>query len=311
MDGMTRRTMIKGAGAALAAAALGSSAARGFSGQATQSAVGAAPALHLKFAVKSAMVQGGESWTEKFEMLQRLGYDGIDVDNTNRVPVEEFARAREATGFRVHGVVDPHHWNQRLSSPDADVRRQGREALEQSIRDAKTLGGSTVLLVPGRVADAATENHDHVWERSIIEIRKVLPLAADLGIYILIENVWNGFCYDPDGPNDQSPDRLIAYIDEINSPWVGVYFDIGNIERYGRPEVWIRRLGRRIAKLDAKGWSAEDGFGKIGDGDVDWAAVRAALADIGFTGWATAEVGGGGEERMAEIKQRMDRVLGG
>ena len=97
MDGMTRRTMIKGAGAALAAGPLGHATAGGFSGQATQSAVGAATALHLKFAVKSAMVQGGESWTEKFEMLQRLGYDGIDVDNTNRVPVEEFARPK------VHG----------------------------------------------------------------------------------------------------------------------------------------------------------------------------------------------------------------
>jgi hexulose-6-phosphate isomerase len=62
--------------------------------------------------------------------------------------------------------------------------------------------------------------------------------------------------------------------------------------------------------LDVKDWGRESGFCKIGDGDVDWAAVRTALNDIGFTGWAAAEVGGGGRERLAEISQRMDVALG-
>ena len=50
--------------------------------------------------------------------------------------------------------------------------------------------------------------------------------------------------------------------------------------------------------------------GGIGEGDCDWPEVRKALADIGYTsGWATAEVKGGGRERLADIAQRMDRVL--
>ena len=48
--------------------------------------------------------------------------------------------------------------------------------------------------------------------------RKVLPLASKLGVWILIENVWNGFC--------ESPEQYRDYIDEIGSPWVGAYFDI-------------------------------------------------------------------------------------
>ena len=85
------------------------------------------------------------------------------------------------------------------------------------------------------------------------------------------------------------------------------------------PPHWIRALGPRILKLDIKEYSRkkrnDEGLWKgfqveIGDGDCDWPAVRAALDEIGFEGWATAEVGGGGEERLRDIKARMDRVLG-
>jgi hexulose-6-phosphate isomerase len=37
--------------------------------------------------------------------------------------------------------------------------------------------------------------------------------------------------------------------------------------------------------------------------------VRAALADIGFSGWATAEVNGGDRERIQEIAERMNEAL--
>ena len=38
--------------------------------------------------------------------------------------------------------------------------------------------------------------------------------------------------------------------------------------------------------------------------------VRAALDDIGFTGWATAEVGGGGLERLTKVRKQMENVFG-
>jgi len=211
----------------------------------------------------------------------------------------------------VHGVVDSIHWNQRLSDPDPEVRRKGVSGLETAIRDAHAYGASSVLLVPGRVANAETENQEQVFERSVAGIRHVLPLASELGIHILIENVWNGFCYQHNGPSDQTADALADYLDAIGSPWVGSYFDIGNHQKYGNPAQWIRTLGRRIVKLDVKDWGVQPGFSKIGDGDVDWAAVRESLAAIRFDGWATAEVGGGGEERLAEILERMHRNLGG
>jgi hexulose-6-phosphate isomerase len=44
---------------------------------------------------------------------------------------------------------------------------------------------------------------------------------------------------------------------------------------------------------------------------VDWPAVREALQEIGYQGWATAEVGGGNKERLAEILKNMRTYLVG
>ena len=255
--------------------------------------------------VKWGMVQIDGSISKRFEVMKSLGYDGIElISPLGKLDVKELLKASEEHDLPIHGVVDMVHWakTHRLSSPDEAVRKRGTQALEQALRDAHALRGSSVLLVPGRVTNDETENHDQVWHRSQAAIRKVLPTAARLGVRILIENVWNGFCYQPE--------LLARYLDELESPWVGSYFDIGNHVKYGPSEHWIRTLGQRIVKLDVKDWGEKGGFCKIGDGDCNWSEVRKALAEIGFTGWCTAEVGGGGGDRMADVKARMDRVLG-
>ena len=64
-------------------------------------------------------------------------------------------------------------------------------------------------------------------------------------------------------------------------------------------------------KLDIKGFSrAQDKFVDIPDGDLPWDEVRKALDEIGFTGWATAEVGGGDVNRLTLVRQQMQKALG-
>jgi len=309
MNPITRRPLFAGRGAAMAASLLGgASPVRRAAGAVASSETSG---LSIKKAVGYGMVGGDAPMAEKFALLKRLGFDGVELDSPNAYPAGEVVKARDESGLAVHSVVDSIHWRTRLSDPDPEVRAKGVEGLATAVRDCKAYGGSGVLLVPGRVADPERENQQQVWDRSIEGIRKVLPLAAELGIPILIENVWNGFCYDHGGGDDQSAQQLADYVDAISSPWVGAYFDIGNHRKYARPQEWIRTLGRRIVKLHVKDWGRESGWSKIGEGDVDWPAVCEALREIGFTGWATAEVGGGDEARLADIKARMDRAFGG
>ena len=249
-----------------------------------------------------AAIKGGGIGKDKAAMvatlknLKKLGFDGIEGASPGVADIKALREAVAEVDLPVHGVVDMVHWRDRLSSPDAATRDRGRTALEQAIKDSHAIGGSSVLLVPGRVT-GEDENHDHVWKRSIVEIRKVLPLASRLGIHVLIENVWNGFC--------ESPEPFRDYIDEINSPWVGAYFDIGNCRKFGPAENWVRTLGRRIVKLDTKDWGKKNGFCRLGEGDVDWPELRKALLEIGFSGWATRE----GRDQSLEDTIKLTREL--
>ena len=267
------------------------------------------PAVKLKKAVKIGMVREGKTLTDKFRLLKELGYDGVELNSPSGLKKADVLKAQDATGLPVHGVVDSIHWRQTLSHPNPKVRAAGLKGLMTALDDAKAYGASSVLLVPAVVNKSVSYKDAYV--RSQAEIRKALPLAAKLNIKILFENVWNNFLL--------SPVEMARYIDEFESPWVGAYFDVGNIVRYGWPEHWIQALGKRIGKLDIKEYSRKlqhskgPGAGfrvKIGDGDCDWPAVMKALKTIGYSGWATAEVRGGKRARLKEIAERMDRAFG-
>lgn len=300
-DDLTRRRFLQTTGATLAATSLSQS-------TATQLAAAESSAHGLRKAVKYSMITTKGSVLEKFQLLKKLGFEGVDI--TSRLDYKEVRQAVKKTGVIAHGVVSYDHWRKPLSHPAPEVRAEGLESFLGAIKDAKEYGGTTVLLVPAVVNKNVS--YGDAYRRSQTEIRKALPLAEKLGIKILLENVWNNFLL--------SPVELARYIDEFESEMIGAYFDVGNIIRYGWPEHWILELGSRIGKLDIKEYSRKlqnskgprAGFGvKLGEGDCDWPAVMKALKTIGYKGWATAEVRGGEEERLRDISQRMDRIFAG
>lgn len=258
--------------------------------------------------LKTGMVNVPGNLSERFAAVRAAGFDGIELDAPG-FDVDEARRAVQTTGLPVDGTVCATHWQIRHTSPDPQVRKQALDDLRQAIRDTHAVGGHTVLLVAGHGDDG---EEAEIVERSVANISQAIPLAAELGVVIAIENVWNHFLYDHSGGADQTADRFVEYVDAFQSPWVGMQFDIGNHWKYGDPAEWIRTLGKRVVKLDAKGYSrAEDRFTKtITDGDIDWSSVRKALEDIRFAGWAAAEVGGGGPDRLAEISDDMDAAFG-
>jgi L-ribulose-5-phosphate 3-epimerase len=299
---VTRRAFVRTAATTLAAtAAAGCGTSSGLAQTAPATPAG------FKKAVKIGMVQIEGNLTDKFRLVRELGFDGIELDSPG-LDRDAALRAQDATGLTIHGLVDSAHWRDTLSHPDPQVRQRGVEALRTALQDAQALGATTVLLVPAVVNKDVS--YEDAYRRSQAEIRKVLPLAEELGVRIGLENVWNNFLL--------SPLETARYIDEFASPAIGAYFDVGNVVRYGWPQHWVRTLGRRILKLDIKEYSRkkqiDEGLWKgfqveLLEGDCDWPEVMRALREVGFRGWGTAEVPGGGRQRLAELAARMDKIF--
>ncbi len=266
----------------------------------------ASPALSLYKTLKIGMVQVPGGFAEKFAAVKKAGFDGIELDSPG-FEVDEVRAAIAKTGLPVDGSVCSTHWKIKHSSKDANERAQALKDLKKAIEDTHAVGGHTVLLVVGHGDDGP---ESEIIPRSIENIRQALPLASRLGIYIAIENVWNKFLYDHNGGGDQSADRYVKYVDAFDSPWVGMQFDIGNHWKYGNPGGWIRTLGKRVVKLDIKGFSrAKNTFTEIAQGDIPWSDVRQGLIDINYSGWIAAEVGGGNLEELTRIAKEIDQVM--
>lgn len=248
--------------------------------------------------------------TERLKLAGQAGFDGVDFDQAGAYTVEQARDAVRESGVFCHNAINHAHWDKRLTSPKEEDRGAGRKNIEHCLRVSHAIGGSAVLIVIGRGSDGAP---DEIDERARQEIKKLIPLAASLGQMILFENVWNQMHYDHDKPPEQSPERFIKFVDSFNSPWVGMYYDIGNHWKYGQPRDWLNAFGRRAVKLDVKGFSrAKNSFVDItsDDDDLPWAEVRKGLDDIGFTGWTTAEVKGGGLERLTIVRKQMEKAFG-
>ena len=257
--------------------------------------------------LKIGMIGVKGSLADKFQAAKDAGFEGVELSAPG-LNVGETRAAIEKTGLPVDGVVCADHWGVRHTDPDAGVRAKALATLKRALEQTHAVGGHTVLLVVGHGKDG---DHSELVKRSADNIAQAIPLAARLGVAIAIENVWNHFLYQHGGPNDQAADPFVEYVDAFQSPWVGMQFDIGNHWKYGDMAAWIRALGKRIVKLDVKGFSrAKDKFTKIGEGDIPWPEIRKALSEIGFHGWCAAEVGGGGPDRLREISANMDRAFG-
>lgn len=296
---MERRTFLTGIGALGAAATL-----------TRLKAPTSPPPRPWRKACGIGMVGEGDSLLAKFKLLKEVGYDGIELDAPNGFSAQEVVDAREASGLLVHAVVDSEHWGKPFNHPDPKVRAEGVKALERAIRDAKAYGADTVLVVPAVVNKEMP--YAAAWDLSRAEIGRVVPLAKEQQVALAIEEVWNEFLF--------SPLEMARYVDSFASPFVQAYFDVGNVLRFGWPEHWIAALGARVRRVHVKEFSRKKmneeglwaGFNvELHEGDNDWPAVAKALDAVQYRGWLTAEVGGGGRERLARVAKDLDRIIQG
>lgn len=116
-------------------------------------------------------------------------------------------------------------------------------------------------------------NDERGVQSVIAKLKNLGPLAADAGVTYGFES-WL-----------KAPE-LERILDAVNSPAIKVYYDVGNMDKEGEDiGTAIRRLGKeRICEFHAKDYT--DLYGK---GNIDFAKVRDAIKDIGYSGWMHIE----------------------
>jgi len=227
---------------------------------------------------------------EAFRKLRACGFEGVEPSLKDVTDPAEWIAASQASGLVIDGTVTGNTID-----------------LEKGLRLTKQLGGDSTLVVARYPQDKPILES---WRTAQDQLRAATPLAEELGIKMLVENVWATFLI--------SPMDMARFIDEIGSPWVQVHFDIGNMMRWGVAEHWAQILGSRSQKLDVKEYDLKkamsEGMGKgfdvpLGEGSINWSSVRAELAKINYQGWAAAEMAGGDWDYLADVARRMDKVL--
>ena len=265
------------------------------------------------------------------------GFEGMEVTNWD-ISIEQARTNRqiaEKHGIRVHSVMRGWTNFNQQDNYDADI-----ESVKTALRVASAYGADAILLVPCRIGGmtmpepwdfdidfdpqtlkiksvAAGDNapytdyiaaHNTATEASIKAVESLIPVAAQEGVRICLENVWNNLW--------STPKFFAAFCKYFDHPWVGCYFDLGNHVKYARCEEWIKELGSSLVKLHIKGFKVSEVKGKLGGGpgdwcridqaSIDWKSVRKLLADLRYSGWLTVEETRATDE---EYSRMLDEII--
>ncbi len=234
---------------------------------------------------------------EAMEQSKKAGYDGVEPIlsetgelnmKTTEKEIRDMRAMAEDMGLEISSVGAWNLWPNNLVSDDEKIAGYAKDIVKKQLDAAAILGADTILVIPGYVGTPFGPGivpYDVAYERSQEAIGQLAKHAESVRVCIGVENVWNKFLL--------SPLEMRRFVDEINSEYVGVYFDVGNIIYIGYPDQWMRILGSRIRKLhfcdcryDGCGLSM---FVDLFEGDVDFEAVMHAARDIGYDDWATVE----------------------
>ena len=245
-------------------------------------------------------------WRQVLKENAKAGFTGIELGPVGYMPEEPAILAEALSEFDqelIGGVIfrafhDPDAWD---------------DVLDGSIRTCKALAahGATRLVIidsisprraptAGRAAEA--EQMDTAeWEVFRNRIATIAKIGTEeYGLSVGIHAHAAGFI-------DFEPE-LERLLDEVDEKILGICFDTGHHSYAGfdpvtfmkkhisrinymhfkdiDPEVKVNVLANRTGFYDACG---EGIFCNLGDGDVDFPAVRQLLLDTGFNGWCTVE----------------------
>jgi L-ribulose-5-phosphate 3-epimerase len=235
------------------------------------------------------------SWEERLEAAGKAGYDFVEIsiDESNERlsrldwPASERAALRQSianTGVKVMTMCLSGHRKYPLGSHTPEIRQQGLEILYKAILFAGDIGLRVVQVMGYDVfyETSDDETRDHFIEG----LHRGAQFAGQAGVMLGLENL--------DTPFVENISKGLEIIHQINSPWLRLYPDIGNLAAagYSPPGELL------LAKDQLLGIHVKDAMPKVirgipfEGGIVPFKETFQTLAGMGFWGLLGVEIWG-------------------
>jgi len=230
----------------------------------------------------------GLSWEERLVFARDAGYSfmEISIDETDerierlkwdKVKKKNLKEITENAGIPILTMCLSANRRFPVGSSFEKIQKKGMEIISDAIWFAFHMGIRVVQLAG---YDVAVGEKSTELSRSIFcsNIKKSVNLASSLGVMLAIENVESELA--------DSLDKIMHYIKEIDSPWLQIYPDFGNLKSMGYEfEKQIKSYGGHIVAVHVKD-TLPGIFRNIAfsEGTVDFLSAFNTLKSIGFNG---------------------------
>ena len=239
----------------------------------------------MKFGTRDGVLR--QPWERLFDEAARLGFDGVELNigeeyaDTMLWSADGRGKLRDLSGrsgAELAAVCLGAMWGISLANPDPDVQEEAKKIIRDSIKFCGKLGIEFILvpITPFRGGDIPPEKAVQHW---IAGLKPCAAVAEAHQVILAVENVGGGVC--------PSAERQMEIMEGVDSPFVQAYYDFGNGLSLGNdPIEEIDLLGKaRIAAVHAKA----PGGTYLGEGDLNFEGVAAALRGIGYDGYIILE----------------------
>ncbi|HEX5444990.1 MAG TPA: sugar phosphate isomerase/epimerase [Pirellulales bacterium] len=240
---------------------------------------------------------------ETIRRVAEIGYQGIEIlaDVPHAWPAGLLPERRKSlrdalarhnlavsnvNGFMMNAVNDPRqpYWHPSWIEPDPHYRAIRREHTKRALALAKEIGARNVQTEPGGPL-APGQDWDAAARIFYNELMPCVEVAERLEVGLLIEP-------EP-GLMIERFEQFLRFHERIDSPWVGLNFDIGHAFCAGEdPQHWVERMAPYTRHYHFEDIAATRVHEHLvpGRGAIDFAATLAAIARTGYEGWITVEL---------------------
>jgi hexulose-6-phosphate isomerase len=277
----------------------------------------------MKKSIGDNLIARGMGLEDGLQLIKRAHFDGVELwlggqpwfqMKSTDAEVRDLYRKVKDAGLKVSNVSNTLDWDENVTSRDPRKREAAFGHIERQLETAQILETDAILVVAGLVTEEIPYNE--VYARCVESMKTLSTKAAAARVKIGVENC----CAEQRFL--LSPREFSLFLDDVNSPWVGIHLDVGNIHETGFAEQWIEIHGPRITRIHVKDVMKHRGrcgqesvYTNLFLGDNNWKAIYSAMKKVNYDGWIIAEMerryGHAPDQQFFDTSAAMDRLISG